>query len=128
MKLLIDTHTFLWFVNNVTTLSPKGKDLIENPDNEIFLSIASLWEIGIKVSTGKLKLEQPFQVFIDQQLAINNFSILNIAIPHITTVASLPFHHRDPFDRMMVAQALVEQIPIISRDAALDAYGITRLW
>ncbi|GAA6614760.1 type II toxin-antitoxin system VapC family toxin [Scytonema sp. NUACC26] len=84
---------------------------MEDEDNEKLLSTASLWEIAIKQSTGKLSFNKPFQEFIEQQLNLNDFSLLNISIDHLAVVTTLPFHHRDPFDRLLIAQAIVEQVP-----------------
>ena len=128
MRLLLDTHTFLWFLADDPQLSPAARRLIEDGTNEIVLSMASLWEIAIKVSLGKLTLGGAFATFIPDQLTLNAFGLLPIELAHVTAVAALPFHHRDPFDRLLIAQALVEPLPIISRDPALDAYGITRKW
>ncbi len=102
--------------------------LIAEPTNEVFLSIASVWEMVIKVSMGKLDLSQPFDLFIPNQLLLNNINLLDISISHTLRVATLPFHHRDPFDRLLIAQSLVEGLPIISMDSIIDAYGVTRLW
>lgn len=92
------------------------------------LSAASVWELAIKASLGKLLLNQPYEQFITRQLAREEITLLDIAVAHLAVVATLPLHHRDPFDRLLVAQALVEQVPIISVDAALDAYAVQRLW
>ena len=128
MKLLLDTHTFLWFVTDSDNLSDKAKSVIEDAESEVYLSIASIWEMAIKVSLDKLSLTQPFEKFLEDQLLQNQFTILNISPIHTAVVASLPFHHRDPFDRMLIAQAKSLQIPLVSRDEAFDAYGIVRLW
>ena len=129
MRLLLDTHAFLWFIAGSPELSDTPRSLIEDPDNAPLLSIASLWEMAIKISLGRLVLAQPFGVLIPQQLALNGMDILAIRIEHTAVIASLPYNvHRDPFDRMLVAQAMVEELPIVSRDHAFDAYGIRRLW
>lgn len=96
--------------------------------NEKLLSTASIWEMAIKHTTGKLSFGQPFKVFIDQQINLNNIDLLNINLDHLDIVATLPLHHRDPFDRLLIAQAMVEQLPILSTDSAFDAYLIRRLW
>lgn len=96
--------------------------------NEKLLSTASVWEMAIKHSNSKLSFGQPFKVFIDQQLNLNSIELLNINLDHIDIVATLPLHHRDPFDRLLIAQAIVEQIPILSADSAFDAYPIGRPW
>jgi PIN domain nuclease of toxin-antitoxin system len=131
MRLLADTHTFLWFVEGDPQLSPEARRLLEDPNNEILISMASIWEMAIKVSIGKLTLltpDKPFEVHLTEQLQGNGFGILPITLPHIFVVANLPFHHRDPFDRIITAQSLVERIPLISIDAIMDAYGLHRLW
>jgi PIN domain nuclease of toxin-antitoxin system len=128
MKLLLDTHTFIWFIMGSPNLSTRARALIEDVANEQFLSVASLWEIAIKLSIGKLTLSSPFDVLIPPQLSLNGFELLNIEIEHAAVVATLPFHHRDPFDRLLIAQAMVENMSIVSIDAVLDAYPVARLW
>ncbi len=128
MRLLLDTHTFLWFIMGSPNLSAAARSLIEDAANEKFVSVASLWEIAIKLSIGKLNLSAPFDVLISQQLSLNGFELLNIEIDHTAVVATLPFHHRDPFDRLLVAQAAVEKMSIISIDPVFDAYPVSRLW
>jgi PIN domain nuclease of toxin-antitoxin system len=128
VKLLLDTHSFLWFIDGNSKLSSTARGLIENPGSERLLSIASVWELAIKHSIGRLQLAQPFHLLLPQQLALNDISLLGISLEHTAIVATLPFHHKDPFDRLIVAQSLAEQIPVISTDPALDAYGVTRLW
>ena len=128
MKFLTDTQAFLWFVTDSPRLSRKAKAWLEAPDSERWLSIGSLWEIAIKTRLGKLSLAKPFAQFIPEQLARNGFQIFGLTLEHTAKVATLPLHHRDPFDRMLVAQCLVEDLPLISSDDLLDAYGIQRLW
>lgn len=128
MNLLLDTHTFLWYIGNDPQLSVNAQALINDANNDIFLSVGSLWEIAIKLSLGKLSLTQPFETFIPQQLGINSISLLSITVDHAVKVSALPFHHRDPFDRLLVAQALVSDMPIVGADAVFDAYGVRRLW
>jgi PIN domain nuclease of toxin-antitoxin system len=127
MKLLLDTHTFLWFVNDSPQLSIQAKDLIES-DADVLLSVVSLWEIAIKTSIGKLTLPDIYDKFIPQQVALNEFELLAIDITHLSMVATLPFHHRDPFDRLLIAQAMVENVPIISIDSAFSPYSVTQIW
>lgn len=127
-RVLLDTHAYLWFVGNDPRLSVKARDVIEDGGTVPFLSIAAVWEMAIKVSIGKLTPHVPFTVLIADQLARNDIILLDITVPHTLHVAQLPMLHRDPFDRMLIAQAMVEQIPIISADAAFDAYPITRIW
>ena len=128
MKLLLDTHTFLWFIDGNPRMPPSARSLIEDPNNQSLVSVASLWEMAMKVSLRKLTLRQPFDRLIPQQLAQNGFGLLQIGISHVTGLVSLPFHHRDPFDRLLIAQANAERLPLVSCDTALDDYGITRLW
>ena len=92
------------------------------------MSAASLWELAIKVSIGKLALAQPYDIFIPQQLTDNAIEILPISLAHLSVVSTLPFHHRDPFDRLLIAQAMAEQLPIVSADTAFEAYSVKRLW
>lgn len=92
-------------------------------DNEKFVSVASVWEMAIKLSLGRLAVAQPFDVVMRAQLEQNGFTLLPIALPHLATVSTLPFHHRDPFDRLLIAQAKVEQLQVVTTDPAFDAYG-----
>jgi len=128
MKLLLDTHAFLWFIAGSANLSSDARALNEDGANECWLSVASLWEMAIKTSLGKLTLSAPFDVLIPQQLSLNGVELLDIKTTHASLVATLPFHHRDPFDRLLVAQAMAEQMPVVSVDPAFDAYAVTRLW
>lgn len=128
MKLLLDTHAFLWFVTSDPQLSETALDLIAEPTNEILISPASYWEIAIKVSLGKYPLSVPFEKFFQEGIDGSDMAILPIEVRHAAVLASLPMHHKDPFDRMIVSQGIAEQIPIVSADAALDAYGVQRLW
>lgn len=128
MNYLLDTHTFLWFINDDVSLNSTAKTLVENPENTIYLSVASIWEMAIKISLGKLEILKPFTEFIDEQLRENTIVLLDIKTAHAGIIADLPFHHRDPFDRLIIAQAKGENFPIISRDARFDDYGIKRHW
>ena len=128
MNILLDTHAFLWFVWDDAQLSQTAKDTITDPNNRKLVSVASVWEIAIKVSLQKLDLGMPYLSFMQSQLAINLFEILPMTLEHGAEVARLPFHHRDPFDRLMIAQSMWEQIPIVSADPTFDAYSIKRIW
>jgi PIN domain nuclease of toxin-antitoxin system len=128
VNLLLDTHALLWFLNNDPLLSVTSKGLIEDPANRKFVSIATCWEIAIKVGVRKLDLGEPAATFLPRELASNRFDLLGIELRHATFVESLPRHHRDPFDRLLIAQAMLEAMPIISADAAFDLYGVRRLW
>lgn len=127
MRVLLDTHTFLWFVNDDPQLSPIAKNLLES-DADVWVSIASLWEIAIKVNIGKLTLPKPFNEFISQQIQSNEIDVLAIAITHVSEISTLPSHHRNPFDRLLIAQSMIEQVPLISVDVIFDRYGIDRVW
>ena len=128
MRSLLDTHTFLWFVLDDPQLSSTARNLIEDPANEVDVSPASYWEIAIKIKLGKYTLPQPYQQFIETQFSANDFHILPIEPRHTALLTTMPFYHKDPFDRLLVAQALSEAVPIISVDSQLDAYGVQRLW
>jgi PIN domain nuclease of toxin-antitoxin system len=128
MKLLLDAHTFLWFVWDNAQLSANAKVLIADAANQKFISPATYWEMTIKVSIGKLDLGEPYRSFMRRESARNNFDILPVSVDHAAAVSVLPLHHRDPFDRMLIAQSMVEEVPIISGDIAFDAYPVTRLW
>ncbi len=129
MSYLLDTSSFLWFVYDDTRLSDVGKGLISNPVTTKYLSLASIWELAIKANLGRgLILHEPFPKFIDGQLSTNRFQILRITISHLKRVHALPLHHRDPFDRLLIAQSQVENIPVITSDAAFDSYEIQRVW
>jgi PIN domain nuclease of toxin-antitoxin system len=125
---LLDAHALLWFLAGHPQLSAAARGLIESAEHQPLVSIANLWEIAIKASLGKLRLARPFEALFPEQLRANGIGVLGLAVRHVAVVATLEFHHRDPFDRLLVAQALAEDLPIISRDSALDAYGVTRLW
>ncbi len=126
-RLLLDTNAFLYFINNDTALSKKAKKVVE-AEVDLLISAASLWEIAIKFSIGKLTLPDIFGNFIPAQIRQNNIEILPITLPHLAKVSSLPFHHKDPFDRLIIAQSIVENLPVISSDVAFDLYGIERIW
>lgn len=128
MRFLLDTHSLLWFLAGDTQLTGKARRVIENPEYEILASTASLWEVAIKHSLGKLPLAEPFEELFPHHLALNSIALLTIHLDHVTRVSSLPFYHRDPFDRLLIAQALVEEIPILSGDEAFDDYGVERIW
>ncbi len=128
MRLLLDTHSFLWFISGDSQLSNKARSLIEDPVNDRFVSAISLWEIAIKIGIGKLQLSEPFGVLIHRELHTNAMSILPVTLDHLARLLELPLHHRDPFDRLLAAQALAEQAALVSLDRALDAYGVQREW
>ena len=128
MKYLLDTHTLLWFLSGDEKLSGRARLLIDDPSSEKFLSIASLWEIAIKTGLGTLDLDKPFEQMFPEQLHLNRIDILDITVNSLIQLTTLPFHHRDPFDRLIIAQGLAEGMPIISVDMVFDAYSINREW
>ena len=128
MRYLLDTNALLWFLTGDEKLSDRARQLIDDPSNEKFLSIVSLWEIAIKVRLEKLELDKPFEQVFPERLDFNGIQILDITVDSLTKLTTLPFHHRDPFDRLIIAQGLVEGLPIISVDTVFDAYSINREW
>ncbi|MFQ5660350.1 MAG: type II toxin-antitoxin system VapC family toxin [Gammaproteobacteria bacterium] len=121
MRVLLDTHALLWWLAEDPKLAPDVCALIGRVDSEVHVSLASCWELAIKVATGKLRF--PLDM-LEGQLLLNRFQLLPITIAHITAGATLPFHHRDPFDRMLIAQAQAEGLTIITRDARIDEYDV----
>lgn len=128
MRLLLDTHTFLWFAAGDPSLSASARRRIEDVRNDKFLSLASVWEMAIKVSLGRLALDLPLVEAVEQGAVENGISLLPIQLPHVVAVASLPLHHRDPFDRLLIAQAQAEGLAIVGRDEAFDDYKVRRIW
>lgn len=128
MRFLLDTHVLLWSLENDPMLSATAKALLEDTTYEPLLSVASLWEMAIKISTGKLERNHTITELVTQKLVPSGIAVLPISPFHLDMLMTLPFHHRDPFDRLMVAQCLTEGMPVLSRDATLDTYGVTRLW
>jgi len=128
MSLLLDTQALLWFLLDDPRLSPNARESIMDADVPICVSPASIWEIAIKISIGKYSLPTPFAAFWEEELRANEFLLLPITISHTARVTELPFHHRDPFDRLIIAQALEEDISVVSSDNAFDHYGVKRIW
>ncbi len=128
MRLLLDTHAFLWFILDDPKLSEAAKALIANGENTVQIRPACYWGVAIKISLGKYALPEPYGTFMERELASNAFEILPIEPKHTAILTDLPFHHRDPFDRLLVAQAISEQIPLVSADPAIDVYPVSRLW
>lgn len=123
MRILLDTHVLIWYLEGNPDLSRPKRELIVNADNDIFVSMASLWEIAIKISIRKLRITRSL-TDIFQQLTSQSIEILNVAPGHILQVAMLPFQHRDPFDRMIIAQSQVEFLPVMTTDPEFAAYGV----
>ena len=128
MRILLDTHAFLWLVTDDPKVSAPAKAVFLENDNELLLSAVTGFEIAVKYSLGKLGLKEPPEQFISKRIQANALIPLAITIKHTVLLADLPFHHRDPFDRLLVAQALSDSLPILSADTLLSAYGIERIW
>jgi len=128
MRFLLDTCTFLWWVTDDTQVSRRAKEIIENGEHEVFLSVASGWEIAIKSRMGRLKLPDDLEGFIGEQLRLNSIQTLPIQLSHALQVATLPDHHRDPFDRLLVVQSRAEQLPILTPDHQISQYSVTVIW
>ena len=128
MKLLLDTHAFLWMSLDDPQLSETVRERFSDTANELYLSPASFWEIAIKISIGKYTLSEPLAEFVKREIVVNDLKVLPIGPDHAAKVVALPFHHKDPFDRMLVAQAMVEGLPIVGCDAIFDRYGVARIW
>jgi len=128
MKALLDTHTFLWWITDSPKLSSRVGEIISDGENELFLSAASGWEIAIKVQLGRLKVPEDLERFILEQLRINNIKGLPIEMSHALHMRSLPDYHRDPFDRMLVVQAQVENLPILTADPLISKYQVEVIW
>ena len=127
MKLLLDTHTFIWFINGDKRLSSKAKTEILKSSNSKFVSIVSIWEMAVKISLGKLKINHPYKDVI-RQIEKNGFEILPVIFEHTDVVRQLEFHHRDPFDRLLIAQAISEEMTIISKDENFHNYQVKITW
>lgn len=125
--ILLDTHAFLWWVADDPRLSSKARTTVTKAD-DVFLSVASCWEMAIKVSLGKLTLPQPVDRFVSEHLGLNQFALLAVDLEHAARVADLPFHHRDPFDRLLAAQALHEGLTLVSADPVFRKYKVKRAW
>jgi PIN domain nuclease of toxin-antitoxin system len=128
MNLLLDTHTFIWCSIQSNKLSQPVSDLVVDQESSLFLSLVSVWEIQIKTQLGKLAFELPLTELITSQQETNHLQLLPIQLNHSLALEALPNHHRDPSDRLLVAQAMIEQMPILSADTILDAYPVQRIW
>ena len=128
MRVLLDTHTFLWWIADDARLSDRAREVIADGRNDVLLSAASGWEIAIKAGLGKLEVPEDIEEFIDEQLSKNAFRALPIRLSHALRVNSLPDHHRDPFDRLLVAQSVLEGLPILSADPQVALYPVEVVW
>ncbi|MCE7040611.1 type II toxin-antitoxin system VapC family toxin [Dyadobacter sp. CY312] len=127
MNFLLDTHAFLWFINGDAELSKEARDIIENSENTKFISIATFWEIAIKINIGKLQLDMPFQE-LEYHASINGFRLLPITFRHTNKIINLPLHHKDPFDRIIIAQASCDNLSIIGKDPYFQDYDVNMSW
>lgn len=128
MRLLLDTHAFLWLVEGHASLSASAQAALADPLNELYLSVVSGWELAIKLGNGKLTLNAPLDQFIAKWMAAYHLAPLPIQMPHALSVAKLPNHHKDPFDRLLIAQAQIEGMTIVSADSQFASYGVPILW
>lgn len=128
MKYLSDTHALLWIVDRNSQLSNTAQEIYLDEDNEILISIVSIWEMAIKISLKRLIIPGNLPEFVKEHVIGNNIQILNISLSHIYRLETLQYHHRDPFDRLLISQAIEENIPIISSDNRFDQYGVNRIW
>lgn len=128
MKYLLDTHAFLWFVSDDSRLSPRARSIIKDRNKEVYFSAASAWEMSIKIRLGRLTIEEELEPFIVKQLAENNFSTLSITVLHSLYTSKLPEIHKDPFDRMIIAQSKLENMSLISKDKNIKKYKVPMVW
>ncbi len=128
MKIILDTHAFIWWDSNISKLSPKALQLCQDPENILVLSTVSIWEMQIKHQIGKLKLNLPLYDIVEAQEKTNGLEVLPVIPPHVFALDNLPLHHKDPFDRLIIAQANVEQAALMSCDAAVQQYSVGIVW
>jgi PIN domain nuclease of toxin-antitoxin system len=128
VRLLLDTHVLLWAIDDPAQLSLIATAALQDPANDLLLSAATVWEMAIKVGLGKLVLSQPYRDWINQAIADLGLSILPITVDYADAQIRLPNHHKDPFDRLIIAQALEEGTPVVSNDAIFGQYGVSRIW
>lgn len=130
MRALLDTHAFLWWINPHELVSAAAREVIGNPDVEIFISSVTGWEIAIKARLGHFQMPAPLTSFIKEEVMQNGFQVLSVTLDHALRVHELPTvrGHKDPFDRMLACQALTERMALISNDRAFDRYGLERIW
>lgn len=128
MRLLLDTHALLWFLLNDPQLSEPALHAIADPNNDVFVSPASYWELAIKIQLGKYSLPEPLGQFMEREIAANEFEVVPILPAHAEVLTTLPTYHRDPFDRLIIAQAMHENLTVVTYDAAFAAYPVSRLW
>jgi PIN domain nuclease of toxin-antitoxin system len=128
VRLLVDTHAFLWWIAEDARLSMTAGERLKDRANEVFVSMVSVWEIAIKVGIGRLRLPGELGGFLADQLAISGFAVLPITFDHAVSVHALPMHHRDPFDRLLIAQSRFESLPLVSLDTRFSRYDVELVW
>ncbi len=128
MRCILDTHTLLWIVNDDERLSKQAKRVYLDNSNQLFFSTASVWEMAIKISLNKLSTELSLAKFVEKHVHGNDINMLNVAPVHIFPLVNLPFHHRDPFDRLIISQCIQEKMTLISKDRTFDKYNVKRIW
>lgn len=128
MRLLLDTHVLMWWIDDDPHLSAQSRALIGHSDNDVVVSVVSVWEIAIKAGLGRLDVPPDLQGYLRRQLARNQFELLPVLFEHAVAVRDLPRHHRDPFDRMLIAQSQVERLRLVTHDARMRAYEIDVIW
>jgi PIN domain nuclease of toxin-antitoxin system len=128
VRMLLDTHTLFWSVEAPSKVSAAAMTAMQDPANDRLLSAATIWELAIKVGQGKIALSIPYRQWMATAITDLKLDILPITVEHAERQSTLPTYHKDPFDRLLIAQALVDGIPIVSADAAFDAYGVVRIW
>lgn len=128
MNILLDSHTLIWFSQNSPQLSLQAIKILEDRNNLLFLSLVSVWEIQIKVQLGKLKLDISLSEIVQDQTKINDVQILPLKLSHIWTLDTLPYYHKDPFDRLLISQAITENLIILGVDSVFDSYPVQKIW
>jgi PIN domain nuclease of toxin-antitoxin system len=127
MKLLLDTHIFIWWADQPEKLSPHALSALENGDNELLLSAASVWEMQIKIQLGKLKLSLPLKELLKYQQEVNDLTVSPVVLAHVLALNALPLHHKDPFDRLLIAQSIEEGLTIVTADSQFSSYSVQLL-
>lgn len=128
MKLLLDTHTFIWWDSEPQRLSQQVLNMCQDPENVLLVSVASLWEMQIKLQLGKLKLNTPLAELVSGQQEINKIDIIDVKLEHVLALGKLPSHHKDPFDRLLIAQADIEEAILVSKDQIFTEYAVKVVW
>jgi|SRR5215213_1682079 len=127
MRLLLDTHIFIWWADQPEKLSPATLSALEDETNELLLSVASVWEMQIKIQLGKLKLSLPLKQLLKNQQEINDLTVLPVTLTHVLALNALPFHHKDPFDRLLIAQSIEEELTVVTIDSQFSGYSVKLL-